>query len=303
MFTRLKRRVAASGPAMIVAVLVLTVGLCGLAFAATSSKTKKKSGVVITNLNQISPSVQKKLKGAAGAPGAPGQPGAKGATGAQGPKGDQGPKGERGPEGEEGIGVEVEPIAVGDESECEKLGGANVREEGQTPGEGVEVCNGKPGKDAGSGPLAPGAMETGVYGEQASVEDGAFGIWAPISFAVPLDADTVTSTSAHFEYVEPPNEPPTTASCPGTYRSPQAMPGYLCVYRNESSASSLNTTYEGVKRAPGGDGADGVLDSGAYIQFEPIAAEPEPPIAVVAGSYAITGCSASLSAGEPNACP
>lgn len=293
MLTRLRKRLGGGGPAMVVAVIALCVALCGGAYAATASKTKKKSGgVVITKLSQISASVRKQLQGAAGPAGAAGQPGARGATGAQGPKGDLGPKGEKGEEGEEGIGAEVEPIAVGDPFECEELGGANVRLEGQTPAEGVEVCNGAPGEGgAGGGPLAPGDTETGVFAQQTSAESGEAGIFAPISFPVTLGPDTQTSASGHIKHVGFAGDG---GNCPGTDHAPQAAPGYLCIYDNEG-VSAVNATYVGVKQGP--TVAEGVLASGAFVEFSPEA----PGLAVVAGSFAVTGC--TTEAGEPSQCP
>jgi Collagen triple helix repeat (20 copies) len=299
MFTRFKKRVAASGPATIVAVISLTVALCGGAFAATASKQKKAGGVVITKLNQISPSVRKQLQGAAGATG---QPGAKGDTGAEGAKGDPGAKGNPGNNGEPGESVTVEEIEPEDPLfRCEELGGAEVRLESQELEEGVEVCNGEPGSSGSSdGTLSPGSAETGIYGMQTSAESGSFGIWAPISFPTPLGKDTteslnfedaVAETFPHVEYVSSLAEE---EHCPGTYASPQALPGYLCIYQNPAIAA-YNTTFIGAKRGP--TGASGVLSSGTYLEFAPNEASE---LAVVAGSFAVTGCSATLLA---NKCP
>jgi hypothetical protein len=67
----------------IVAILALFIALGGSAAAA--------GHYLITNSNQIKPSVLKKLKGNAGVNGAAGQAGAAGATGPQGPAGPAGP--------------------------------------------------------------------------------------------------------------------------------------------------------------------------------------------------------------------
>jgi hypothetical protein len=95
----------------VIAVIALVFAMVGGAYAAKS--------VIITKLNQISPGVQKQLKGKtgpagpvgpAGAPGAKGDPGAAGkdaAIGAQGPEGPKGPEGPEGPEGE--VGLEGQP--------------------------------------------------------------------------------------------------------------------------------------------------------------------------------------------------
>lgn len=298
MLTRLKKRLSEGGPAMIVAIIALCLALCGGAFAATASKTKKKSGgVVITKLSQISPSVRKQLQGAQGAPGAPG---AKGDAGAQGSKGDPGSPGSPGADGIDGKSVEVEEIPLG-EIECQELGGANVRVEGQEPEEGVEVCNGASGEGGTAGAtLAPGSTETGIYSQQTSVESAEFGIFAPISFPTPIDSATrasvnvtVGTTHPHIQYVGPEAEE---APCLGNFEFPQAEPGYLCIYQNEA-VSALNTTFIGTKVGPAA-ASTRVLNAGTYLEFAPNEAAEA---AIVAGSFAITGCTTEV--GEPNECP
>jgi hypothetical protein len=300
MFTSLRTRLAANGPATVIAVIALSVALCGGAFAATASKTKKKSGVVITKLSQIAPSVRNQLKGAQGPPGPAGPTGPAGAAGAPGAKGDIGPQGpagkdgKEGPKGTEGEGVVVTEVPEGDAFRCEERGGTEVRTKSQTAGTGKLACNGEPGKDGGLNPLAPGATETGVYVQQTSVESGAFGIWAPISFAIPLDGATVASAEDNVEYV-PAEVVPAVAPCLGTYRDPQALPGYLCIYENPVIAT-FNTTFVGAKLGP--TGTAGVLRSGTYLEFAPNEAAE---LAVVAGSFAVTGCTATVD--DPNECP
>jgi Collagen triple helix repeat (20 copies) len=88
MFSRIKDKLGPAG--LVVAVVTLVVALGGAALA---------KGVIITKLSQISPSVQKKLKGKRGAQGPAGP---QGAAGPQGPKGDTGPKGEPGVAGQNG---------------------------------------------------------------------------------------------------------------------------------------------------------------------------------------------------------
>ena len=124
MLSRLRQRLASGGPATVVAVIALSVALCGGAFAATASKTKKSGGVVITKLSQISPSVRNQLKGAAGP---------KGDAGAPGAKGDQGLKGDQGAKGNDGA---LGKSAVVEENDCGGLGGVEVRVEGQAKGAG-----------------------------------------------------------------------------------------------------------------------------------------------------------------------
>lgn len=304
MFSRLRERLANSGPAMVVAVIALIVALCGGAFAASASKTKKKSGgVVITKLSQISASVRKQLQvpGPAGPAGPAGQPGAKGDAGAQGGQGAKGDPGAKGDQGDPGVGVVVDDISVGDFDHCNELGGAEVRREDENPGDGIDVCNGSSGSAGDT--LEPGKSETGVYATQTSAESGAFGIWAAISFPRPLTDDTRDVVSTHVEYG--PFEESTTPSveeeeffevCPGTYRSPKAAPGYLCIFENQTVAK-YNTTFVGAKFGPTAALA-GVHNAGTYLEFAPNEAAE---LAIAAGSYAVTGCSSTV--GDPNECP
>ena len=179
MLSRLRQRLASGGPATVVAIIALSVALCGGAFAATASKTKKSGGVVITKLSQISPSVRNQLKGATGPQGSKGDTGAQGAQGA---KGDQGAKGNDGASGKSVVVNEIPPETFS----CNELGGVEVGVEGQPPEAGIELCNGEDGNPwTAGGTLPPGATETGTYGMQTSDESGEFGIWAPISFQIP----------------------------------------------------------------------------------------------------------------------
>ncbi|HVD40401.1 MAG TPA: hypothetical protein VNC16_05300 [Solirubrobacterales bacterium] len=85
---RLKDRFGAAS--LVVAIIALVVALGGVAFA---------KGVIIKKLSQISPGVQKQLKGKTGPQGPAGP---QGAPGPAGPKGDRGPQGEPGEPGPEG---------------------------------------------------------------------------------------------------------------------------------------------------------------------------------------------------------
>lgn len=78
----------------VVAILALILAMSGGAWAA------KK--YLITSVNQISPSVLKKLKGKRGPRGREGTQGVEGKEGKQGPEGKEGKEGKEGPEGKEG---------------------------------------------------------------------------------------------------------------------------------------------------------------------------------------------------------
>ncbi len=111
MFSRIKDKLGPAG--LILAVVALVAALGGAALA---------KGVIITKLSQISPSVQKKLKGKIG------PPGQQGLAGPQGPKGDPGTTGPAGPDGKDGKdGEPGEPgICSVSEPECVLPAGATL---------------------------------------------------------------------------------------------------------------------------------------------------------------------------------
>jgi pilus assembly protein FimV len=145
--------------ASVAATMALVFAMGGGAYAATK--------VVIKSLNQISPSVQKKLKGKAGATGPAGAPGSAGAQGPVGPQGAAG-KGEPGNPGANGqsvTGKSFTGAGTGAASAC-KEGGVEFN----AAGGATAACNGEKGvKGAKGEPWTPesllptGATETGVW--------------------------------------------------------------------------------------------------------------------------------------------
>jgi hypothetical protein len=208
---------------------------------------------LITSTKQISPSVLKKLKGAAGPAGAPGAPGAQGPAGPAGPAGVVGKDGAAGAAGPTGA-------------------------TGPTGAKGATGATGKEGSPwTLSGTLPSGKTETGTWAANATSEDldpGFFkGIFAPISFNIPLGSPL---PEANVHYV--PAEPPLTPTCTGTADNPTAPIGHLCVYRSFEFGGVFNSAdILDLGLAPGA----GV--TGAYVTLE----APEEP-AVVAGSWAVT---------------
>jgi hypothetical protein len=93
----------------VIAVVALVFAMAGGAWAA--------KGVIITKLSQISPGVQKQLKGKQGNTGAAGSQGAAGPAGPAGPKGDAGAQGDKGATGAKGAtgnaGPEGSPWTAG----------------------------------------------------------------------------------------------------------------------------------------------------------------------------------------------
>jgi hypothetical protein len=290
----------------VISVIALVFAMLGGAYAATNSSGGGKA--TASAKAKRGPRGPKGATGATGPVGSQGPAGVNGKDGSTGPAGSQGAKGDigatgaGGPPGEDGKSVEALTVEPGEE-ECEGQGGAEYTVE--ESGEFTVICNGKEGSPwTNGGTLPAGATETGTYVAQTSAESGEFGIWAPVSFPIPIDEDTKGSvnfedeleeTLPHIEYLGPPYEE---EHCPGTYETPQAQPGYLCIYQAEG-VGSYNTSFVGVKNSPTSF-VSKVLSSGAYLEFTPNEASG---LAVVAGSFAVTGCDASLPAGGQNKCP
>jgi hypothetical protein len=306
-FVRLRKRIGANGPGLIVAVAALILALSGGAFAtagggASASKTKVVKG----------PKGAKGAKGATGAAGPAGPQGPGGAPGAKGDKGDQGAQGIQGTPGTPGTpgvkgkSVKVNEIEAG-EVECSERGGAFIEEEGNPPG--IEVCNGENGKEGkegspwtAGGTLPAGSTETGTW-----YASGSGAVYAPVSFFLPLAAKSKIKGShiffgngeeAQIE-VSPGVFEPTEFQkhCPNpTYQNPTVnSPGELCVYEAPDGTTD-GTTFGGVfPMNP--FAAAGTTFSGGLIELN----IPGPGTA--AGTFAVKGCDANLPEGDPNRCP
>jgi len=206
MFSALRTRYGIPG---VIATAALVFAMTGGAFAAK---------YLITSTKQISPSVLKKLKGAAGPAGAAGAQGAQGpagAAGAAGKDGAQGGKGEQGPKGEQGA-------------------------KGEKGSQGV---TGPPGPTCPGGEctLPPGATQSGMWEGSASwngpgeVYNTSF--IATVSYPLKLDFDS------NFNYVQCVFGTCTpTVSCPSTEAAnPTAEPGELCIYSQSTSNAPAPT--------------------------------------------------------------
>lgn len=187
MFSLVRRRLGIPG---IISVFALVFAMAGGAYAAKS--------VIITKLNQISPGVQKQLKGKAGAPGAPGTAGVagpKGDPGAAGAVGKEGPQGKTGKDGKEGS-----PWTAG-------------------------------------GTLPSEATETGTWAAAFENEGfgSLVGIPFSIPLGAPLDQAHVVK---HLKEYNGENEVGIEhETCPGKATNPQAAPGFLCVYTGEAAGA------------------------------------------------------------------
>jgi hypothetical protein len=284
---RLKRRIAANGPGLTVAVIAMLIALTGGAFAAAGAlnATQKKE------VKKIAQAEAKKFAKA-------GPAGATGAPGAKGDKGDKGDQGGQGAPGKAGTSVGVSEIPLG-EAECEERGGALVEKEG-TPG-GVEVCAGEEGSPwTAGGTLPPGATETGSWAFNGTEADAAGGIRVPISFPIPLAQEIVKNPHVHFGIAGSGGAFEAGGACPtegglegpGAFE-PTALPGELCVYQNVEEGL-FGASFSKIYRYA--ENSKGATSAGAVLLFEPTG-----PVAIGAGSFAVTGCSEEVGAAIP--CP
>jgi hypothetical protein len=217
---RLKEPFGKAG--LIVAVVALVFAMLGGAYAATGGSGGGKATA----------SAKQGKQGKQGKPGKTGPAGPAGPAGAAGPAGPAGPKGETGaaggPGGPGAPGKSV--VLASGASGCTTNGGAggtSVEVEGT--GTKKFVCNGKNGAIQPGETLPQGATETGFWAFFANTEGNQ---WAPISFTIPLAAPlteehTFFVTNDEVENATAPSE------CPGSFVSPEATEGNLCVYTPE----------------------------------------------------------------------
>lgn len=199
------------GPGTAIAILALFFALAGGAYAA-------KKGVIITSIKQISPSVQKKLKGQQGPVGPQGP---QGAGGANGKDGSQGPRGAEGPAGPTGApGKEGSPWTAG-------------------------------------GTLPSKKTETGTWalGETIAAQGN---IDVPLTFAIPLagplDASHVHYINVAEKEVTSGGTEVTSTACLGKASEPSAEPGNLCVYAGRETFLLVRSNFI-LNPAPEGPGA------------------------------------------------
>lgn len=271
MYSRVRDQFSTS--ALILSIVALVFAVTGGAMAAnsggsdnaTASKAKAKKG-------------PPGPRGPKGAPGAKGDPGAPGTAGTNGTNGKDGTNGTNGTNGKDGKTPVVTPIDLG-EPECGGNGGAEVGVEGQT---GVEICNGAAGAKGNTGDpwtaggiLPTGATETGGWAFYG-LESGKEAI-IPISFAVPLQDDSVLEEKVHY-----PTEANFAVHChPAELPKPKPDSGHLCVY---SSEPLFNAEYLGITALARGAGFESGSAAGALIRVKSTGANGEG-----AGYWAVTG--------------
>jgi len=318
MFSKARERLGTAGLA--VAIIALIAALAGGALAAKSSKSLTKAQIIALIKKEA-----KKNPGPKGDAGAPGAPGTQGPAGLQGPLGEKGAQGEKGGQGlpgtagKEGEGVIVKPLLAGAQAECEETGGALVEEKDGSPK--VEVCTGEDGEDGApgapgapgppgpegspwtaGGTLPPGATETGVWSVNAIGDaNGEVNetIFAPLPFTIPLPSGVVANSALIHHSGE--GDAIFKPICTGSTANPKAKPGELCVYYNPANLVNLAVNSESpvgsalgpLTATPGRSG--GIL----HLLFKGAPGDAASGM----GSYAVTGCSASLPEGDPNKCP
>jgi hypothetical protein len=155
--------------------------------------------------------------------------GPSGAVGPAGSKGADGAQGSQGPQGSPGVAGPQGPA-------------------------GLQGIPGEEGETGFTETLPPGKTETGAW--VMSVGESLSGV-ASISFAIPLSASISITNIAVMERGEA-AKPGCTA---GTAQSPQADPGFLCVYTGQGTLGPAIVVKAGT--SPLGIGAD---SSGAYLE-------------------------------------
>jgi hypothetical protein len=278
--TRLRDRLGASGPGLVVAVVAVILALGGAAFAAGG----KLTGQQTTEVKKIA----KKYAGKPGAAGAPGAAGPQGSAGPAGAKGEKGEKGEKGTNGTNGTSVVATPEPTGT-ANCNQLGGSKFVAGTAT----TFACNGKEGSPWTDGGTLPSeAMETGSWLVQGTDADKE-GIFSAISFPIPLaeelDEDHVIFLEFGLAFPET-NPECTEGEEFANAAHPHADPGYLCVFN--SSEGLINTTFKAIEWISEGRGAEkeGTNTAGARLAFTaPSGCTPATPcVAFASGTFAVT---------------
>jgi hypothetical protein len=264
---------------LVAAIAALFFAMTGSAFAAEGSSAnasakKGKSKYVITNLNQIKPNVVKQLEGppgpqgpvgtagSQGSQGSKGDAGAKGDTGAAGPVGPTGKTGPTGLTGPPGSGATGPAGPIGPTGDTGPIGLTGpIGPTGDTGPQGPTGDSGGPIGDTGptgdTGPAGEGlpTVTSGVWSVNGEVgEDEASD---PLQVSISYLAEI--SSAPDIAYVEPSGTAglvvdsgtgsliafPSSAGqlapyCgSGTVASPEAEPGYLCVYAKKVEGLQL----------------------------------------------------------------
>ncbi|MFZ2050546.1 MAG: hypothetical protein WAU69_06390 [Solirubrobacteraceae bacterium] len=221
MLSFVRRRLTfANGMVVVMALLVMSGG----AYAA--------SKYLITSTKQISPTVLKKLRGAAGPRGAAGATGPQGLQGKEGVAGKNGTNGTAGEKGQPGApGESVTTTRLAEKNVNCAAGGAEFKVGSGAP---AYACNGSVATT-----LKKGETERGSWGMTiTSTKFGGKNVGAaPITFQVPMYSEAAIE---HVEYLP---EGHTTTNCVGKENGEfQAAEGYLCIYTEEETSGPFTDT-------------------------------------------------------------
>jgi hypothetical protein len=283
-----------------ISVIALVFAMLGGAYAASNDDGKATASAKAKK----GPRGPRGPKGPAGPAGPQGPAGPAGAKGDNGAAGANGNDGAPGAPGAPGTSVTNTSLPVGN-ANC-GFGGAQFK---VGAGTATFACNGEPGEEGPEGPegdpwtelgtLPPGATETGTWGFNASDVNAT--IFAPISFTIPLGPDMFSGPNAelqsHYQ-----SQSDFSDFCEGNPINPSAPPGELCVYNAGAGFGGgiKNAEFAGIGSG-GGQFSFIPGPTGAIVRFSFTGAAGEGAFGF--GTWAVTACSASLPAGDPDKCP
>jgi len=196
-----------------VAILALVLAMVGGAWAAVGLNSKQKKEVT---------KIAKKFAG---------KPGAPGAAGANGKDGTNGTNGSSGAPGSNGKSVVTSAAPVGSGAGKCVAGGTKLEVEGS--GTSELVCNGKNGTTGFVNELPSGQTEQGEWAVSGVDVNGGFQQFlSAVTFPFPLSAAPTGIYIGPGEGEGEENESSeiTNGECSGTFESPAAKAGNLCVF-------------------------------------------------------------------------
>jgi collagen triple helix repeat protein len=261
MLSRIHNKLGTAG--LVVAVVALIAALGGAAFAASGKLTSRQKKEV----QKIAKKVAK--PGPAGPIGPAGPKGDAGAKGDQGPKGETGAEGKQGPKGDTGEAG----MCSSAEPECSLASG------GTLTGAWSAVADAPEGTDLAtiSFPVrvtpAPTALYIttvelfGTHTVGLELKDGSTKIFGITGFS-PEGLEDAEKAAEE--------------ACPGSFDSPEAEAGFLCIY-----SGSMDGEIPGPN--PGSTNTEAANEFGILVPFRFQAAASGTSTAMLRGSWAVTG--------------
>ena len=166
---------------------------------------------------------------------------------------------------------------TGQKGSCSE-GGTELKVGGGTA---TYACNG-----FGSGTLAKGKTEAGVWSTNFGASTEEQDATSPISFPIRLAAP---ANKIHYVTLEQQNKNTAPTECAGSAEAPTATDGALCIYEGEGfgGETARHPEYQDVL-VPGSSGAMGVSIHGAEL-FMSYPAGSQAKDAGVYGTWAVTG--------------